>query len=200
MTSCVFKHLFGRKVATRNLQVFKWAVKRFSVRQKGRLLLEGAPGHQVCAEEKLSVVIMVVIVVVVIPVTISVPTVIVFTPPTMAVLPAIFTGFVKFTTVFGRFRAVPAVVFYGFMQPVIGPCDTLLAIILIGTEGRRAEGEEERAEGCSSEDSFGQLPIKTIIGDHVFSKLICKRRRARRAKSMLGVMTLTSQRAFAVPD
>jgi hypothetical protein len=153
--------------------------------------LEGAPGHQVCAEEKLSVVIMVVIVVVVvvIPVTISVPTVIVFTPPTMAVLPAIFTGFVKFTAVFGRFRAVPAVVFYGFMKPVVGPCDTLLAIVVIGTEGRRAKGEEERAEGCSCEDSFGRLPIKTIIGDHVFSKLICKRRRARRAKSMLGVMT-----------
>ncbi|MGB8321718.1 MAG: hypothetical protein WCE52_02030 [Candidatus Acidiferrum sp.] len=112
-----------------------------------------------------------VIVIVVIPVTIGVPTMVIFIPPTMAMLPAIFAGFVKFTAVFGSFWAVPAVVFYGFVKVVIGPCDAFLTIVVIGTESRRAKGEEERAKSCSSQETFGRLPTETVILSHGFSKI-----------------------------
>ena len=79
--------------------------------------------------------------IVIIPVTIGVPTVVIFAPPTMAMLPAIFAGFVKFTTVSGGFWAVPAVVFHGFVKPVVDPRDTLLAVIVVGAENRSAKGE-----------------------------------------------------------
>ncbi|HEY1481890.1 MAG TPA: hypothetical protein VGF19_04120 [Candidatus Acidoferrum sp.] len=115
-------------------------------------------------------VITVAIVVVVIPVTIGVPAVIVFIPPTMAVLPAIFAGFVKFTTIFGGFGAIPAVVFYSLVKAVIDPSDAFLAIIVIGAENRSAKGEEERAKSCSSEKTFGQLPTETVSRSHGFSK------------------------------
>jgi hypothetical protein len=114
---------------------------------------------------------MVVIVVVVIPVTISVPAMVIFAPPAMAVLPAIFAGFVKFTTVFGGFWAVPAVVFHGFMEPVVGPCDTLLAVIVVGTQCGCTKGEEKCAKGRTSEQTSSRLPIKTIIVNHVLSKI-----------------------------
>jgi hypothetical protein len=111
------------------------------------------------------------VVVVVIPVTISVPTMVILAPPAMAVLPAIFSGFVKFVTVFGGFRAVPAVVFYGFVKVMIGPRDAFLAVIVVGTESRRAKGEEERAKSCSCQETFGRLPTKTEIRSHGFSKI-----------------------------
>jgi hypothetical protein len=114
---------------------------------------------------------MVVIVVVVIPVTISVPAMVIFVPPAMAMLPAIFAGFVKFTTVFGGFWAVPAVVFHGFVKPVVGPCDTFLAVIVVGTQCRGTKGEEKCTKGCTSKQTSSRLPIKTIIGNHVFSKI-----------------------------
>jgi hypothetical protein len=86
-------------------------------------------------------------------------------------LPAILAGFVKLTAVFGGFWAVPAVVFHGFMEPVVGPCDTLLAVIVVGTKSRRAKGEEKCAKGCTSKQTSSRLPIKTIIVNHVLSKI-----------------------------
>jgi hypothetical protein len=96
---------------------------------------------------------------------------VIFAPPAMAMLPTILTGFVKFTTVFGGFWAVPAVVFYGFVKAVVGPCDTFLAVIVVGTKRRGTKGDEKCPKGCTSKQTSSRLPIKTIIGNHVFSKI-----------------------------
>jgi|HubBroStandDraft_6_1064221.scaffolds.fasta_scaffold849637_2 hypothetical protein len=156
--------------------------------------------------ENLSVVIMVVIVVVVvvvvvvIPVTISVPAMVIFAPPAMAMLPAILAGFVKLTAVFGGFWAVPAVVFHGFMEPVVGPCDTLLAVIVVGTKSRRAKGEEKCAKGCTSKQTSSRLPSKTIIGNHVLSKIDLNATPGETRQVNAGAHDISQGRAVAMPS
>jgi len=140
------------------------------------------------------------VVVVVIPVTISVPAMVIFAPPAMAMLPAIFASFVKFTTVFGGFWAVPAVVFYSFVKMVIGPCDTFLAVIVIGAQCRCTKGEEKCRKGCTSKQTSSRLPIKTIIGNHVFSKIDLQATPGETRQVNAGAHDMRQGRAVAMPS
>lgn len=79
---------------------------------------------------------MVVIVVVVIPIAIGVPAVSFHVPPAVAMLPAIFASFAQFMARMLGLFAVPAMVFHGFVNAMVGAYDSLLAIVRFGA-GRR---------------------------------------------------------------
>jgi hypothetical protein len=74
----------------------------------------------------------VVLVVVIIPVTVRVPTMIVFVPPPVCVRPAVLSRLVQLLARIYRLSAFPAVMLHGFVQPMIGLGDAPLACRLIG--------------------------------------------------------------------
>jgi hypothetical protein len=76
-----------------------------------------------------SVVIAVVIMVVIIPITVRMPTMVVFIPPFMFRGPAVLPGLVQHVTPMFRLLAVIAVVLDGFMQIVIGFRNAVLAVV-----------------------------------------------------------------------
>jgi hypothetical protein len=59
------------------------------------------------------------VVIVIVPVTIRVPAMAVFIPPTMVFVPAALAGFTQFMARVVSLPAVPSVVFCGFMQLVV---------------------------------------------------------------------------------
>jgi hypothetical protein len=71
----------------------------------------------------------VVIMVVVIPITVRMPTMVVFIPPFMFRGPAVFPGLVQHVTPMFRLLALIAVVLDGFMQIVIGFRNAVLAVV-----------------------------------------------------------------------
>ncbi len=82
------------------------------------------------------VVIAAVIMVMVIPVAVGMPTMAVFIPPPVRVRPAVFARLVQLLPRVYHLPAFPAVMFGGFVQPMIGFCDAPLARPFIGANRR----------------------------------------------------------------
>jgi hypothetical protein len=89
------------------------------------------------------------IVIVVIPITVGMPAVAVFVPPTMSLVPAAFPRFAQFVPRMVRLPAVPAVIFDSFVQPVVRLGDAALAtIIVIGGCPRRSREGQHSQKRC----------------------------------------------------
>jgi len=81
------------------------------------------------------------IVIAVIPIAVRMPPATVFVPPAMSLPPAAFPRLMQFVPCMIRLAAIPAVMFRGFVQPVVRLGDSSLAtIVVLG-----------RCPGCSRE-------------------------------------------------
>ena len=87
----------------------------------------------------------IVVVIVTIPVAIGTPTMSIFIPPTTAVIPAVRTSFGEFVAPVFGLRTVVAMVFDGFVKPVVDLGDALLALI-IGPQRSSAEQAQGSAK------------------------------------------------------
>jgi hypothetical protein len=92
-------------------------------------------------------------VVAVIPVVFGMPTMLVFIPPAMSAVPAIFARFVQFVPSLVRLAAFAAVMLDGFMKTMIGPRDAPLASVVIGAQ-TRSVGEEESRQRRAGQHYF----------------------------------------------
>jgi len=112
------------------------------------------------------------VVIAVIPITIVVPAVPVFIPPTMALVPAAFACFPQLMARMVRLPAVPAVVFDSFVQFVVGLGDAPLTAIVVIGEGTRRRDERQQANerGCC-EQRPAQKPFLSQMNRHVLSIL-----------------------------
>jgi hypothetical protein len=70
------------------------------------------------------------VVIAVIPIAVAVPTVFIFIPPAVIAGVAALASFVQFMTRVLCLFTVPAMVFDGFVKPVIGPGNAALAIVV----------------------------------------------------------------------
>jgi len=115
----------------------------------------------------------IVVMVMVVPIVVGVPTMLVFIPPAMGAVPAIFARFVQFVpSLIGLFAFAP-VMLDGFMKTMIGPGDAPLASVVIGAQTRRAgEEQEARQRGArqhcfpdskNSRLKFGLHPVLSSI-------------------------------------
>jgi hypothetical protein len=85
----------------------------------------------------------------VIPITVGMPAVAVFVPPTVPLVPAAFPRFAQFVPRMVRLPAVPAVIFDSFVQPVVRLGDAALAtIIVIGGCPRRSREGQHSQKRC----------------------------------------------------
>jgi len=85
------------------------------------------------------------IVIVVIPIAVGMPTMPVFIPPFVAVLPAAFPCFVQFmATALGLFALV-SVMLNRFVQLVVHPRDATLAIVIVGVQARSNSEQQKTA-------------------------------------------------------
>jgi hypothetical protein len=115
---------------------------------------------------------LVAIVIVVIPIAVSVPAVAVFIPPTVPPAPAVFSRFMQIVPRMIRLPAVPTVMFNGFVQSVIRPGDSPLAISVVFCGRPRRSGEGQHAENCySSEQGPSEELFLSPMKRHVSSIL-----------------------------
>jgi hypothetical protein len=94
-----------------------------------------------------------VIVVVIVPVALATPAVAFHIPPTMAVFPAVLAGFTEFGTTVRGLLALVSVVLNGFVQFVVGPNQSLLAIIGHGA-GCAGEKHKSASQHGGSDNGF----------------------------------------------
>lgn len=93
------------------------------------------------------------VVIVVVPVALGAPTVTVFIPPAMIAGVAILASFVQLMASVVGLAALASMMLDGFMETMIRPGDTLLAIV-IGAQTRRAGKEQESRQGCAGQRDF----------------------------------------------
>src|SRR5579859_7556393 len=94
--------------------------------------------------------------VVVVPIALGAPPMLVFIPPAVTAAPAIFTSFVKVATRVVRLTAVAAVVLDGLVQPMVGPRNAPLAIVVISAQARRAGEQQKSRERGTRQHGFPQ--------------------------------------------
>src|SRR4029077_12644401 len=121
------------------------------------------------------IVIAVMIVVVVVPVAIGMPTMLVFIPPTMSAVPAIFARLVQFMASVVRLPALTPVTLDGFVKMMIGPRNAPLPSVVIGAQTRSAgEEQKSRQRGAgqhyfpgsnNSEAKFGLHPVLSSMSE-----------------------------------
>jgi hypothetical protein len=97
------------------------------------------------------VVVTVVIVVVIIPVAFGVPAVAILIPPAVISIPAVFASFPQFVAGMLGLLTLPAVVFRGFVQAVIGLREAVLTLPFIGARTRCSGKHQKAAQGGSHE-------------------------------------------------
>ncbi len=101
------------------------------------------------------------VVIVIVPVTVAVPAVAVFIPPTMALSPAAFPRLMQFMPRMVRLPAVPTMMLDGFMQLVICLGDAPLApvVVIVASEcaWRRTESQH-----CSKRGSGEHYPAEYL--------------------------------------
>jgi hypothetical protein len=115
---------------------------------------------------------LVAIVIVVIPIAVGVPAVAVFIPPTVPPAPAVFARFTQVVARMIGLPAVPAVMLNGFVQLVVRPGDSPLAISVVFCGRPRRSGEGQHAEKCrSSEQRPSEEFILSQMKRHVSSIL-----------------------------
>jgi len=93
------------------------------------------------AESRIGLVMIAVVklMVVIVPIMLAAPAVPVFIPPAMGMFPAPGACFGQFVAVFRRLRAVPPVMFGGFVKFVIDVYDALLAVVIRARQGSARE-------------------------------------------------------------
>jgi hypothetical protein len=92
--------------------------------------------------------------VIVIPVAIAVPAVLIFVPPLVLGLPAVFSRFLQFVPCVLGLLAVPAVMLHGFVNPMIGPHQAILAFPFVCANRGRTSEYKQSGERCASQDEF----------------------------------------------
>jgi hypothetical protein len=112
------------------------------------------------------------VVIAVIPITVRVPAMPIFIPPTMAFPPATFASFTQLMPRMVRLPAVPAVVFDSLVQSVVCLDDAPLTAVIVMGEGtrRRAERQQANERGCC-EQRPAQKPFFSHMNRHVLSIL-----------------------------
>ena len=90
------------------------------------------------------------IVVVLIPVSVRMPAMAVFVPPSVGVRPAVLTRLVQLLASVYRLSAFPAVVFGGFVQSMVGFCDALLACLFMFIGANDSCAGENESRQCRS--------------------------------------------------
>jgi len=85
----------------------------------------------------------IVVMVVIVPIALGVPTMPVFIPPTMIAAPAVLARFAQLVPSFVRLLALAPMMLDGVMKAVIRPGNSLLVIVVIGAQTRRAGEEQE---------------------------------------------------------
>ena len=89
-------------------------------------------------------VVAIVIMVMIVPVALGVPAVFVRIPPSVTVVPAPLAGVMEFVAGAVGFRTVPSMMLSGFVKPVIGPVNALLAVV--GQGARSSYHKQQCAE------------------------------------------------------
>jgi len=85
------------------------------------------------------IVVAIMVVIMIIPITIGVPAVSIFIPPTMLVFPAVRARFGKFMAPMFGFRTLPTVVLDGFVKLVVRLGGALLTVVRAHHRGAREE-------------------------------------------------------------
>ena len=112
------------------------------------------------------------IVIVIIPISIGMPTVTVFIPPTMPLAPAAFPRLVQFVPRMIRLPAVPAVVLHGFVEFVVRFGNTALATAVVVRQRTRRPGKGQQArKNCSSEHGPPEKLLLSHLKLHILSIL-----------------------------
>jgi hypothetical protein len=87
------------------------------------------------------------VVIVIVPVALRAPTMFIFIPPTMAVIPTILARLAQLVPCMVRLAALPSMVFDSFMKAMIRPGDAPLALVLVRAQTGRA-GEQQKSRQC----------------------------------------------------
>jgi hypothetical protein len=115
---------------------------------------------------------LVAVVIVVIPIAIGMPAVAILVPPTMAFSPAAFARFVQFVPRVIRLPAIPAVMFHGFVQPVVRPGDAALTTVVAFSRCPWRSGERYHPQKCrSGEYGLSEKPLLSPVKRHIPSIL-----------------------------
>jgi hypothetical protein len=117
------------------------------------------------------VIIAIVIVVMIIPVAVGMPTMAIFIPPPFCVRPAIFSRFVQLLPRIGCLPALPSVMLYGFVQPMIGFGDTMLACVVISAYCWCAEADERARQRHTRKQRLQPIGFLRLILHFYFSLL-----------------------------
>jgi hypothetical protein len=92
--------------------------------------------------------------VVIIPIAIGVPAVFMFIPPLVVRAPAILASLVQLVARVFRLFAIPAVVLHGFVKPVIGFPQAMLAFAFICPNLGRTREQQKAGQGRAGQDQF----------------------------------------------
>jgi hypothetical protein len=98
-----------------------------------------------------AIVVAIAVVVVIIPIAIGVPAVAILIPPAVIGIPAVLASFPQFMAGVLCLLTLPAVVFGGLVEPVIGLCEAVLALPFIGAQAWRS-GEHQKAAQCGGHE------------------------------------------------
>jgi hypothetical protein len=102
--------------------------------------------------------------VVIVPIAIGVPAVVIFVPPLVVRAPAMLASLVQIVARVFRLFALPAVVLYGFVQPVIGSRQPMLAFALLRADLRRTREQQKSCERGAGQEQFPQ----TVLSPSMF--------------------------------
>jgi hypothetical protein len=100
------------------------------------------------------VIVSIMIVVMIVPVALGAPTMLVFIPPAVIVVPAVVARFAQLVPSFVRLLALGPMMLDGFMEVTICLGDSLLAIVVTGAHTRCAGEEQESRERRAGQRYF----------------------------------------------
>jgi hypothetical protein len=105
----------------------------------------------------------IVVVVMVVPVALGVPAMPVFIPPAMPVVPTVFARFAQLVPSFVRLLAFASMMLDGVMKMMVRPGDSLLAIVFIGAQTRRAGEEQESRQSRAGQCYFPRTKYSSFF-------------------------------------
>jgi hypothetical protein len=85
--------------------------------------------------------------VVIVPIAVGMPAALMFVPPPVVGAPAMLASLVQLVARVFRLFAVPAVMLHGFVEPVIGFCQTMLAFAFICPNLGRTREQQKAGQG-----------------------------------------------------